>query len=298
MRNVWFLCLVGCVLTKSISAQQPFPTAADEPRWSVSWYILGPFAFNNAFSCSTSIDLCGHTYSAVEEFNPIGPAYFRNDGQRTLLRRTTNCTDKEYLLYDFSLNAGETTYVGSETFALPDTAMAIVQSIDTIEVLGTPRRRFTMLIDLCPSEGNEPFFTPMEWIEGIGSTTHPFYAAICLCDGCESSINLQCSDSSGRATYRVPPDIICDFTSGFDEHDSAAGEFQVRATGDNLRLIYPTEFQAGLLTILDPAGRVAFSKQVSATRTSIDLPALAPGPYTALIQNRDQQWATRWVLMR
>jgi hypothetical protein len=232
----------------------------------------------------------------VEEFDPIGPAYFRNDGQRTLLRRTTNCTDKEYLLYDFSLNEGDTTYVGSETFALPDTAMAIVRSIDTIEVLGTPRRRFTMLIDLCPSEGSEPFFIPMEWIEGIGSTTHPFYAAICLCDGCESSISLQCVDSLSNATYRVSPDVVCDFTIGVEERDPDADRFQITGTTDQVRLHYPTGFQRGLLVIHDPAGRVVFSDQIIAASTALGLPKLAPGTYTAMIQNGGQRWSARWVV--
>lgn len=298
MRNTLLLCLAGYLLTTDLSAQQPFPTAADEPHWSVDWYFLGSFGGNETFSSSTSIELCGHIYSSVDEFDPEYPAYFRNDGQRTLLRRSTDCGEREFLMYDFSMEVGDTAYVGTEMVSPLDTTIAVIQNVDFVDYLGIMRKRLTVELELCPSTYPEPWYTTMYWIEGIGSSTHPFYPLICYCDFCETGSVLQCADSSGNATYRYSQDLICDFTSGLDEHVPAAGELQVLATGDNLQLIYPTGFQRGLLTILDPAGRVVFNEEVSASRSSLHLPELASDSYTVSIDNGDQRWAARWVLMR
>lgn len=262
-------------------------------------FILGMPFQTDAFFSSGHLDLCGNTYNIVEGLFGEGELYYRNEDQRTLLRRSTNCAEKEYLLYDFSLDLGDTIYVGWEMEGSgEDTTMAIVETIDTVEFLGITRRRFSLLIDRCPMAGDEPVFTTMEWIEGVGSTTHPFYAVICLCDFCETGTVLQCADSSGTLTYRSLPDVVCDFTVGLEERDLSAEHFQVYGTSDLVQLHYPREFQHGVLMLYDPAGRVAFSKQITAARTTLDLPELATGIYTVMIQNGDQRWSARWVLMR
>lgn len=106
-------------------------------------------------------------------------------------------------MYDYSISIGDTIYPGGPfTYGYEaDTAMFILTSIDTIEQQGVARRRFFMTYDL--SNGTDPgVVTQMDWIEGVGSTTHPFYAGACLVEFlCWESYHLLCCDSASVNLY-------------------------------------------------------------------------------------------------
>lgn len=166
--------------------------------------------------------MCGLSYSFTTL--PSGfTGYFRSDSLRAYFRRTQNCEDKEYLLYDFSMDIGDTAYVGFELWGSgqqEDTAGFKLISIDTITQFGTPRRRFNMLHGF-PSYGINEFYRPMAWLEGIGSDNDPFYPFLCLWDGCESSYTTLCYDSVGTQLYQEPYYGVCDTTMvGIKEMES------------------------------------------------------------------------------
>lgn len=170
------------------------------------------------------MSMCGHSYSTF-----IGPggslndtAYVRNEGQRTWLRRSTDCSSKEYLMYDYSLAIGDTVYAGlNMDYVQPDTAMFVLQNIDTVQLSGIARRRFLMKYDRC-NDGSLQVFSTMYWIEGVGSTTHPFYPVECICDFCEQGLLLLCCDSSDVQLYMDPSFNTCDtIISAVDEHQNA-----------------------------------------------------------------------------
>jgi hypothetical protein len=106
-------------------------------------------------------------------------------------------------MYDYSLAMGDTVYPGGPFTAGSgsDTALFILTSIDTITQQGVARRRFSMMYDL--SNGTVPgMVSQMNWIEGVGSTTHPIYAAECLVDFlCERNYDLLCYDSASVNLY-------------------------------------------------------------------------------------------------
>ncbi len=172
-----------CVSTLALSfvsvSQQPFPTYADSGAWNTLLCLGVPpnACMTQTFAYDGSDTFCGSTWSIYSwptfGLDP-GIAYLRNEGQRTLLRSSTNCSDKEYVIYDFSMAVGDTVYppLNADLFT-PDTAMFVLQDIDTVDILGVERRRFSLLYDRC---NTGMVNTPMEWIEGIGSTTHPFYS--------------------------------------------------------------------------------------------------------------------------
>jgi len=278
-----------------LSAQQPFPTAADEPRWGVAWYVMGQYYGIDAFQCSGAIDVCGRSYDVVTGINPGATAYFRNDEQRTLIRKSTNCDEREYLLYDFSLNVGDTAYVGWEMEGGVDTSLTIVEAIDTIDYLGVPRRRFSILIDRCPSEWEEPLFTTDQWIEGVGSIMHPFYSLICLCDFCETGVGLLCADSSGVALHRYNPEGSCDRTIGMSENMMHKMELRASMDQSGLHIQYPASFDKGMLNVTDALGRTVIDRHVIKSMHNVDLPALGNGAYVVLLSDGRTQWYTRCI---
>lgn len=100
------------------------------------------------------------------------------------------------------MEVGDTVYVGLNMDYLAEgTAKFILQSIDTVEIFNVRRRMITLLIDPCNGDRT---VLPMEWIEGIGSTMHPFYPLMRICDCYESSYSLLCHDSTGVQLHQHP----------------------------------------------------------------------------------------------
>lgn len=290
-----------CALAPALLlGQQPFPTWADEPRWNVlsCIYGVGFWCDTHAFQFSDTATLCGHTYSVLEL--PGATAYFRNEGQRTLFRTSTGCAAKEYLAYDYSMAAGDTVYAGlNMDMGQPDTAMLMLQSIDTVDVLGVQRRRFAMKYDPCNQE-SPLLYATMHWIEGIGSPEHPFYPLHCFCDGCESSYGLLCLDSAGTALYRNPALNTCDtMLTDVGIHVPASGgpRFSIGTEGGGvITLHYPPDFKQGPLRIMDMGGRTLLVRSTGASLRALDLSMLPSGVYVAMLgDGHGGQWTARWV---
>jgi hypothetical protein len=219
--------LIAYSFSLSSQAQQPFPTKADDPAWSVLQciYGMGVWCNTETFHYVDTASVCGHSYSRLL----LGGTsmYVRNEGQRTLFRLGTDCIHKEYLMYDYSLAVGDTTYCGLNMMYGndPDTALFIVDSIHTVVVQGIERRRFSLRYDRC-NQGDPPLFTTMDWIEGIGSITHPFFPIACICDNCKSGYSLLCADSASIALYRNVWDVCDTMITGIDEPQNGDSTFR------------------------------------------------------------------------
>lgn len=257
------LVLVRCLL----AAQQPFPTFNDHPRWNVVscfWHDCT----TDTLGYADTTQLCGHTYALVDAHTEEGdPFYVRNDGPRTLYRTSTECSAREYTLYDYSLQAGDSIYVGLSSYSAedPDTTLFKVDLIDTVTVLGIPRRRFHMLFDPC---GMDQLIRQMEWLEGIGSRTHPFYPMGCLCDACESSYWILCADSADVQIYQDPGYDRCSYTTvGIEDVAATADGLRVLpGAGDGRsRVILPEGAGAGRLDVFDVAARLLSTHEVGNT---------------------------------
>ena len=80
---------------------------------------------------------------------------------------------EEYLLYDFSVNEGESvSFYSLWGFMTPNSKEQVVQSIDSIYVDGHYRKRINFLHDIWSHPSQE------SWIEGIGSTNGLFFPGI------------------------------------------------------------------------------------------------------------------------
>lgn len=206
------LILILTLLTFNLNlfAQQVFPQFTDDAHWNVLecfWFDC----YTKTYSYEYDTVFCGKNYSKINftELNQNG--YFRSENSKTYFRRGNNCSEKEYLIYDYTLNIGDTVFVAYnlDWNTGKDTAEFVLTEIDTVSHFGIDRQRYKMLYD--PSN-NGDLFRPMFWIKEIGSETHPFYPFNCLDDVCEQGFQLLCYDSLGIQLYQNPWANDCDTT--------------------------------------------------------------------------------------
>lgn len=198
--------------------QYSFPVGSINPAWSV----LECF-FSN---CSTSVyqyqydtSFCGFQYSKINlSFN--NKHYIRSDSLRTHFRKTSNCLDKEYLMYNYDLNVGDTTFVGfnQELGTSEDTSLFQLISVDSVLVMNIQRLQYTLIYDRCNLGSMND---TMLWLYGIGSYDHPFFSIKCMCDFCENSYNLLCYDSSNVQLFQNSIFNTCDTILGLPNFSSS-----------------------------------------------------------------------------
>ncbi len=204
---VIFLLILAPFL--KLKGQTVFPSWADNPSWNVLecfWYNCSTFTYQYVYDTT----FCNQTYSKMSFANNVN-GYFRSDNTKTTFRKTLNCNDKEYLLYDYSLNIGDTAFIGFnfELGLTNDTTAFILTQIDTVNYFGVARQRFKMNYDRC----NLGFpIDYMYWTRGIGSELHPFYSYHCLCDFCENNFALLCHDSTATQLFQSNAYNTCDTT--------------------------------------------------------------------------------------
>lgn len=199
------------ILTSFFSkGQNVFPLFSESPKWNVLECVWNDCVTKSYYYDFDTL-LCGMSYSKMTFATNIN-GYFRSDSLKTYFRKSINCSDKEYLIYDFSINVGDTVYVGYDLCCNTgkDTTQFVLGSIDSVNYFGFKRRRFKMFYD--PANSGGPFFRQINWIQNIGSDTHPFYSFKCLWDGCEERNFLLCYDSAGTQLFQEPNLNTCDTT--------------------------------------------------------------------------------------
>ncbi|MFW5890217.1 MAG: T9SS type A sorting domain-containing protein, partial [Marinilabiliaceae bacterium] len=146
-----------------------------------------------------------------------------------------NETDKDYLLYDFALDVNETA-----TCALnlnnPEAVNEVefrVEEIDSVKLEDGKHRRLRMKFFPNPESPDEAYY--MDWIEGIGSTTHPFYPSISL--GVPGSTSeLLCYHRGGAKVYQNPGYSGCDVSMGLGHALSDSDDYVIRSSKDVLKI--------------------------------------------------------------
>ena len=208
---------------------------------------------------------------------------FRNDIVQRRVYFVNSGETAEYLLYDFTLEIGDT--LPLESFSGPE----VVVDIDTIELGGTARRRFLI------SECEEIYL-----IEGVGST----FELIDQGGGCEtvveSSTYLQCFQHNTNSIY---PDstINCNalVSVGAIDRDErftifpnpSHGRLYVQAANEEINLVNAT------LNLYNLQGRLVLSVPFNPTTPAIDLSNVDAGMYLIEVVGANKVWHTEKLLV-
>jgi len=217
----------------------------------------------------------------------LGPGYLRDDTAARMVYWRQPGMASDTLLYDFTMELGDTLHGLYGNTGLCSTAVLTVQSIDSILMGGSYRRRINFSPDPC---------TPTSIIEGMGSTTG---LTSCHVTPAELGITLVCFTVDGELLYTTPcgsPDLIaCSETLGIPAANS---------TTKPDALVTPNP-STGLFTIGAAAKTYAISVFTSTGElvwqgqgNTIDLRVQQPGVYTAVVVSERYRQMERLMVIR
>lgn len=159
---------------------KPFPEIKDNPSWIVNVSFLNPSQadYTEVYQYAYDTTLCSQTFIKViaKKDNVVRHLCFiRIDTitKRVYIRKSSDCNEQEFLLYDFSTPIDQTLKCGfnlSNSFSEKE----IILSINNIENFTTEGIQ-SKKIRLSYSIYNVNW--EMNWIEGVGCIEDPFYSA-------------------------------------------------------------------------------------------------------------------------
>ncbi len=263
---------------------QPFPTS--NAVWRLQWGASG-CAFQNEYA-DYQYQLNGDTiiepyvYHKLERigvFNcqpPLMPlsgymGAFRNDVDAMRVYFIPADSTAEWLLYDFTLQVGDTINGYLPNVGVSGTNTAVISSIDSVEVSGSYLKRWNY-----SSSGNywDGFF-----IEGIGGEYGPLEALAAQFDFNGSLICF----TSYELVY---PDglLNCDLATGGRTHVDK--EYSIYPNPVTDQLLIPTSRPAHLLGLWDASGRLYIvPTEADGSMLRIRMDELVTGIYYVSVTN-------------
>jgi|BioPla2DNA2_1021312.scaffolds.fasta_scaffold10539_2 hypothetical protein len=158
-----------------IVAQKSFPSLADNPNWKVVDIMVSypeDVVTFSEYQLEKDTLINSATYQKITN----NGGYIRLLNDKVYYRLESN--SKDFLLYDFGLNVNDTMYCGFNLGAnddIPDSIKFWVVQVDSVTLEDGKHKRLQMHYN-----PREDYVFPMDWIEGVGSTTHPFYPSTYL----------------------------------------------------------------------------------------------------------------------
>lgn len=182
-----------------------FPTYEDQPVWCVkeSDFFFNDLEFYYSLELLPDTAICGKRYNSLlakdyirgrpefRDTSDIIVGYLRQEGQR-VYQLLDSC--QEFLLYDFSLEKGDTlvqTYQ-NETFK------TVIQDTQFQNINGISRKAYSVVYS-----STEKFAIGL-WIEGLGDVLFPLIDLNCLSDpACEGAIGgrVNCITQENNVIY-------------------------------------------------------------------------------------------------
>ena len=196
-------------------------------------------------------------------------------------------SNSEGLLYDFALEAGESTWIRN-IFSFDDSVQVTILEVDTVEYMGVERRRLAI-------EGINYDF----WIKGIGSTmgpVHSQYEYFVVCPSWE----LLCFHHQNELLYIMPNMDECWLnTVGIDELSEQEIVLSPNPvlSGQAIRIQSPVKFVS--IKIINNTGAVVYEHHNQASyEMNLATGSLNPGIYLLEIQTAKGRKLIRKILVR
>src|SRR5690606_1872611 len=126
------------------------------------------------------------------------------------------------------------------------------------------------------------------------------YSLVCVCDVCETGLQLSCCDSSGVALYRSTPTVECHENVGIMDGRTERVGFAIRPFDhDLLAMTYPAGFAHGMLIICDATGRALAELRLGSPQPHVHILSSPTGLlHAALIDHTGTRWSASWMNQR
>ncbi|MBX2926354.1 MAG: hypothetical protein KF852_00845 [Saprospiraceae bacterium] len=238
MKKYYYLLVLLYCQQTVIFAQSSFPTYADQPVWTYNEFWWGQQTPDPLIITATAeMSACGYNWTQLRanklayhadptDFALVG--YYRVEGQQVYFRNSLACSSPEWLLYDFSLSAGDTTYYRWTNFNGDTTLIPMTVYSANYHDFGGVLRKVVYLV------GNY-FYTPgstfslpvhLTYIEGIGDQLYPFFNLLdCPIGLCDATKILACMKQGDTVKYSTGATAGCtyDLTRLHVKHDVQGG---------------------------------------------------------------------------
>lgn len=276
----------------AVAQQHPFPGSAAAPAWT-EMYRMGPGApvALSYYRIQGDTLLGSDTWSKLYRYNENGNISYegalREDNTRNVYFMPADSL-QALKIYDFDIAAGDTVY-NISCFNGADwyTDTLRVTTADSLELNGAWYDRYTLL-SLNPERP-----TPLEWIEGIGSTAsllrHITYVSV------SGEIRLSCFFNNNGLLYQYPgwgwPGSYTCY-AGLEESEGQSLTVYPNPVKDVLYLPFGN-FQDVSYSIINGAGLCIRKGKLSGNMLPVH--DLSPGMYTLQIRDKMGGWTTRYI---
>lgn len=174
MNERFTLFLFFCFSFIALKAQGAFPLFEEEPVWYLSNTIDSQTSSEEVYY-ESEVSICGETWNKINGVVLSGVdsvfieyGYLRTEGDKTYFRSTLNCEDSSYVLYDFSLQQGDT--LSSILYNnIIEEFVPITYEVIFKNQVGD------LLISYDYEYENQNFSGVVLWQKGIGSSKHPIW---------------------------------------------------------------------------------------------------------------------------
>jgi hypothetical protein len=263
-------------------AQDYIPTVVEGNSWDIMITVLEwPFDstwFTNTYVMTGDTTINSLVYKKMYYTDTYGTHYqscMREDANRKVWQNDYG-TANEILMYDYTLQAGDSVLLG---YMEPMSMYLHVDSVTSIDINGNARQRFWL------SVGDENYTAYENWIEGIGSNRG------ILTSGSEYFVGghdwLLCMSQNNELIYMNPYYNDCSLYSAVGQmKDPVLTLFPNPATGRVNIVDYSMLTGDIIVIIYDNKGVEVMRTKFSESRDSgIDVSSLPPGLYYVKIKS-------------
>lgn len=247
----------------------------------VQYYMAGDTVIDGAtykiIGQSVSVDYEGGCTCQVPE--DLGEGYLREDTAARKVYWRIPGSDTDTLLYDFTLEPGDTLNGLAGNTDMCGSFVFTVQSIDSILEGSSYRKRINFFADPC---------NPFSIIEGLGSTAG--LTACYIPAPASAGIQLHCVTVEDSVLYTAPcaPSLLTcgELETGVLEGMGPAGgpiTLQPNPTTGMVKLVGHFDHSPLDLLICDVAGKAVYRSRLFQGKSTIDISTLGKGLYIALV---------------
>lgn len=299
------IILHSLVVNAQIAA---FPNATSQPIWSIRTKLEHGGFRDEVVGILRNTQMCGQTYgflvgASLDFLYPSFFVFIRTDGKKVWVKKDKSCSSKEYLLYDFGMKKGDTSYCMYYLHdPSGDTTKFWVNSIDTIFNQGRPIKRMHMgyvFNTPCGTPNNPCKTWEVDWLEGIGRTSNPFDFYLCSDWAfCRLDISLICLETNNSLQYRDSLTTSCPTTTtAVNDFENKKIDIAPNPASSLLIINNSNQYVGNQVFIVDIFGRI-IRKEILDSKQSLDVSELPNGMYVLKIVSKGVIQTAKFEVIR